>query len=136
VEGLFDFLYVDPNPFNLTKNIIASGWKTTLRSVEILQPNKSDAVSYPDHSARPPSLWAHAVVVEMAQQQVRAAEYVVGPLTTSSHHPFRYRGSRHKTRRSISEKSRTTNPRFRKTKSYTSTSATAMYPLPKVSLTR
>lgn len=67
-EELSDFLYIDPNPFNLTKNITASEWENTLRSIEILQPNKSDVVSYLDHSARSPSLWAHVVVVERAQQ--------------------------------------------------------------------
>jgi hypothetical protein len=53
---------------NLTKNITASGWENTLRSVEILRPNKSNVVSYLGHSARPPPPWAHVVVVERAQQ--------------------------------------------------------------------
>ena len=79
-EELFNFLYNGPNSLNLTRTPTFSGWENTVRSIQLLQPNKSDVISYLDHSASPPSRWAHVIVTERAQPLARAAEYMVGPL--------------------------------------------------------
>jgi primary-amine oxidase len=79
-DELFDFLYNVPNNLNLTKIPTGSSWENTVRSIELLQPNKSDIVSYLDHSAGAPSRWAHVVVGEKVQPRARAAHYMVGPL--------------------------------------------------------
>ena len=53
-------------------------WRRLL--VELLHPNKSDALAYLDGSAPPPERYAHAVLDFRSTEEPYIQDYVVGPL--------------------------------------------------------
>ena len=52
----------------------------SIQSLEILRPNKTDALPYLDSDAHQPSRWAQLVAIERGDNQTAIAHYMVGPL--------------------------------------------------------
>ena len=62
----------------------AFGKETLIDQIEVLRPNKSDAVSYLDGSGARPDRHARVSIVHTKDNQTRFIEYMVGPLPPSN----------------------------------------------------
>lgn len=66
--------------FNLVMADNATDWDNTLALVELLQPNKTDALAYLDGTSPPPARYAHAVLDIRSVDEAYMQDFVVGPL--------------------------------------------------------
>ncbi|KAA8904616.1 copper amine oxidase [Sphaerosporella brunnea] len=74
-----DFLFAHSG-YNLTLAANATDNDNTLALVELLAPNKSDALSYLDGAGRPPTRYAHVVLDIRAVPEPYIQDFTVGPL--------------------------------------------------------
>ncbi|KUJ06762.1 copper amine oxidase [Mollisia scopiformis] len=65
---------------NLTDSTKATSDDNAILLVELLQPNKSDVLSYLDGSTGAPTRWARAVIQYGATEEPYTANYMAGPL--------------------------------------------------------
>ncbi|CZR64645.1 related to copper amine oxidase [Phialocephala subalpina] len=65
---------------NLTDSAKATSDDNAIKLIELLQPNKSDVLSYLDGSSGPPARWARVVVEQGATKEAHVTNYMVGPL--------------------------------------------------------
>ena len=79
-EELYDFLYDGQTDLNLTRHPVGEGVENTVRSIEVLRPNKTDVLTYFDNSADTPPRWAHLIATEHGLSRTKLAQYMVGPL--------------------------------------------------------
>lgn len=79
-EQILEFLYTVPNDLNLTREANATAWDNHIAIVEVLHPNKTDAVRYLDGDAPPPPRYARIIINEGATDHAGLLEYSVGPL--------------------------------------------------------
>ena len=77
---LYDFLYQGQSDLNLTRHPIGEGVENGVHSIEVLRPNKTDALPYLDSSGEEPLRWAHLIATEHGLNGTRLAQYMVGPL--------------------------------------------------------
>ncbi|KAF2233127.1 amine oxidase catalytic domain-containing protein [Viridothelium virens] len=85
--GLTDDEFADTTAFlhqqkflNLTAVSNATAWDNIIVTIDLLQPNKSDAINYLDNGAPAPPRYAHATVQFGATLEPYVQEYQVGPL--------------------------------------------------------
>lgn len=81
---LLKFLHTVPNNLNLSLGPSNSRFRNFVLRVELLRPNKSQALSYIDHSsqAKPPR-WATVLIYNGTGSDATLDEYAVGPLPPS-----------------------------------------------------
>jgi primary-amine oxidase len=82
-QDILHYLYTVPNGLNLTRTGNATAWDNHVAFIEVLVPNKTDALRYLDSDATLPSRYARVVVNRGATEQAGIVEYSVGPLPTS-----------------------------------------------------
>lgn len=83
-QDILNYLYTVPNDLNLTRTGNATAWDNRIAFMEVLVPNKTDALRYLDRSqAVLPPRYARVVVNHGATEQACIMEYSVGPLPTS-----------------------------------------------------
>lgn len=82
-EEILDFLYTGPNNLNLTRAENTTAWDNHIAVVEVLHPNKTDALRYLDSDASIPPRYARVVINQGATEQAGLLEYSVGPLPPS-----------------------------------------------------
>lgn len=73
------WLFAQPE-LNLTISDDAGEWDNSILLVELMQPNKSDALSYIDGSGPPPARYAHVVIDHRASEDPYYGDILVGPL--------------------------------------------------------
>ncbi|KAL9111597.1 MAG: hypothetical protein Q9187_007909 [Circinaria calcarea] len=69
---------------NLTSVVNATAWDNVILTVELLQPNKSDALSYLDSGAQAPARYAKTTLQFGATLEPYIQEYMVGPLPATN----------------------------------------------------
>ncbi|KAL8685663.1 MAG: hypothetical protein Q9218_007622 [Villophora microphyllina] len=74
----------DQKDLNLTAASNATSWDNKILTVELLQPNKSDAISYLDSTSQAPVRQARAILRFGATLEPYLQEYVVGPLPVAA----------------------------------------------------
>ncbi|OCL04443.1 amine oxidase catalytic domain-containing protein [Glonium stellatum] len=77
------FLHSQSN-LNLTAATNATSWDNIILGLELLQPNKSDALSYLDSGAPAPGRYARATVQFGATDEPYIQEWMVGPLPVTN----------------------------------------------------
>ena len=83
-EALAVAVYLfDSSEYNLTATANATNWDNTLALVELLQPNKTDALEYADKDGEKPKRYAHAVIDIRSVEEAYILDVVVGPLPVS-----------------------------------------------------
>ncbi|KAE8447169.1 hypothetical protein EG329_011000 [Mollisiaceae sp. DMI_Dod_QoI] len=73
-------LLLSTSVLNLTDSAKATSDDNAILLVELLQPNKSDVISYLNGSSGPPARWARAVIEQGASKTAYIVNYMVGPL--------------------------------------------------------
>jgi len=81
-DGLLEFLYTKPNDLNLTRVDNATTWDNHIALVEVLPPNKTDALEFLQSNAAP-QRWARVVINQGATDKAGIVQYMVGPLPAS-----------------------------------------------------
>ena len=82
-QDILNYLYTLPNGLNLTRTGNATAWDNHIAIIEVLVPNKTDALRYLDSKAAVPPRYARVIVNHGATEQAGLMEYSVGPLPTS-----------------------------------------------------
>ncbi|KAK3989769.1 putative copper amine oxidase [Cladorrhinum sp. PSN332] len=77
--AVVEWLFQQPD-LNLTTTDKAGTWDNTIQLVEAMWPNKTDALSYIDGAAQPPTKYAHVVLNNRAVEDAHYADIIVGPL--------------------------------------------------------
>ncbi|KAH8888326.1 putative membrane copper amine oxidase [Thozetella sp. PMI_491] len=79
---------------NLTVSENATDWDNSVVLIELLRPNKTDALAYIDSGSSTPTRYAHIVLDNRASEEPTYADIVVGPLpidnTTTKWEPLTY----------------------------------------------
>ena len=75
-QSVRELLFSRPE-LNLTQGIEAGPYDNTLRLVEILQPNKTEVLSYFNSESGPPERWVRAVINEGAGERPQIVNYMV-----------------------------------------------------------
>ncbi|KAF5658677.1 peroxisomal amine oxidase [Fusarium heterosporum] len=95
-QSLTDKEYADVTAYlhqqkdlNLTSVANSTSWDNVIVTLDLLQPNKTDALSYLDGHAAAPARYARATLQFNSQLQPYIQEYMVGPL------PLRNRTAQH-----------------------------------------
>lgn len=83
VAEIYRFLYNGDNELNLTRHPAHPEWQNYIGLLEIIQPNKTDVISYIDGSSSTPARWARLAVAQGASVEPVLANYMVGPLPVS-----------------------------------------------------
>jgi len=83
-DAIVTFLHERPNALNLTKNVTTWGRGDFVNLIEVLRPNKSDAVPYLDNHANIPERWARVVVTQNHEDTAYVSNYMLGPLPVSN----------------------------------------------------
>ncbi|KAJ7186602.1 copper amine oxidase [Mycena filopes] len=73
---------------NLTANADAGAWDNAIEVVDLVQPNKTDALAYLDHGGPLPPRYALARIVFGATEEPYLQEFIVGPLPISKHSTY------------------------------------------------
>ncbi|KAG8532817.1 uncharacterized protein KY384_002695 [Bacidia gigantensis] len=81
--SVITFLHAQPS-LNLTAAATATSWDNKIQQVELLQPNKSDALSYLDSGSAAPKQYVRAVIRFGATPEPYIQEYQVGPLPVTN----------------------------------------------------
>ncbi|KLU86645.1 hypothetical protein MAPG_05657 [Magnaporthiopsis poae ATCC 64411] len=93
VGSVVDWLF-QQRGLNLTHTEDAGDWDNTIISVEVMRPNKSDALSYIDGGGPMPAKFARVTLDQRATENAVIAEVLVGPLpispATASWSPLAY----------------------------------------------
>ncbi|KAI5363237.1 putative copper amine oxidase [Septoria linicola] len=83
---------------NLTTSDVAGEWDNTVLLVELMQPNKTDALNYIDSSGAVPARYAHVVLDKRATLEPTYSDILVGPLPvqngTTTWQPLEYTHTR------------------------------------------
>ncbi|ODO11062.1 hypothetical protein I350_01664 [Cryptococcus amylolentus CBS 6273] len=90
--GIVGFLH-NQTVLNLTAVDDAGDWDNTITVVDLLPPNKTDALSYMDGDGAKPDRYAYASILFGATEEPYAQDFVVGPLPVSSattYYPYTY----------------------------------------------
>lgn len=74
--AIINFLLKTPS-LNLTDSAKATGDDNAILLVELLQPNKSDVLSYLAGSSGAPARWARAVIEQRTTDEAHTANYMV-----------------------------------------------------------
>jgi primary-amine oxidase len=82
-EEILKFLYTVPNELNLTRAENATAWDNHIAVVEVLHPNKTDALRYFDSDDAVPPRYARLIINQGATEQAGLLEYSIGPLPPS-----------------------------------------------------
>jgi primary-amine oxidase len=82
-QDILNYLYTVPNDLNLTRTANATSWNNHIAFIEVLVPNKTDALHYLDSNEVVPPRYARLIVNHGATQQAAIMEYSIGPLPTS-----------------------------------------------------
>ncbi|KAF2105040.1 copper amine oxidase [Rhizodiscina lignyota] len=82
-DELLEYLYSGPNDLNLTRSEKATAWDNHVAFVEVLPPNKTDAIKYLEGTDAPPARWARISVNNGSTEQAGIYQYMVGPLPTT-----------------------------------------------------
>ncbi|KAH7144289.1 copper amine oxidase [Dactylonectria estremocensis] len=77
--SVVEWLFAQPS-LNLTTSEDAGSWDNTLLLVELMRPNKSEALSYVDDSGVLPTRYARAVISHQADENLYFQDILVGPL--------------------------------------------------------
>ncbi|WVQ79580.1 hypothetical protein IAT38_001680 [Cryptococcus sp. DSM 104549] len=80
--GVISFLH-NQTDLNLTAVDDAGDWDNTIMVVDLLAPNKSDALAYIDGNGTKPERWAIASLLFAATEEPYVQDLVVGPLPAS-----------------------------------------------------
>ncbi|WWC90478.1 uncharacterized protein L201_005414 [Kwoniella dendrophila CBS 6074] len=81
------------NDLNLTAQEDAGSWDNTIMVVDLLPPNKTDALNYFDGDGDKPERWAIASLLFGATEEPYAQDWVVGPIPTtenSTYYPYTF----------------------------------------------
>ncbi|KAL8392348.1 hypothetical protein RB595_002514 [Gaeumannomyces hyphopodioides] len=93
VGSVVDWLFRQRG-LNLTRTEDAGDWDNTIISVEVMRPNKSDALGYIDGNGPEPAKYARVTLDQRATDSPVIAEILVGPLpisrATASWSPLAY----------------------------------------------
>ncbi|RPA74463.1 amine oxidase catalytic domain-containing protein [Ascobolus immersus RN42] len=76
---LTSFLIKDSG-LNLTLSENATAWDNTIITLELLTPNKTDALAHTDGTSAPPTRYAHVVIDFRAREDAYIQNFMVGPL--------------------------------------------------------
>ena len=98
VTELYEFLYKQAD-LNLTKSPQRYGRENYVSEIEVLRPNKSDAVAFLSDGGARPARYARVSVVESNFNEAFICDYKVGPLPPSDKTqalPLRYRHASHR----------------------------------------
>ena len=83
---------------NLTTTELAGEWDNAVLLVELMPPNKTDALAYIDNSGTPPVRYAHVVLDNRATLEATYSDILVGPLPvqngTTAWQPLEYTTTR------------------------------------------
>ncbi|KEY64646.1 hypothetical protein S7711_02847 [Stachybotrys chartarum IBT 7711] len=77
--SIVEWLFGQPE-LNLTTTEEATAWDNTLLIVELMQPNKSDALAYIDGNSCAPTRYAHAILNFQNSSEPYYQDILVGPL--------------------------------------------------------
>ncbi|CAI6089956.1 unnamed protein product [Clonostachys chloroleuca] len=77
--SVVEWLFAQPD-LNLTTAEDAGSWDNTLLLVELMHPNKTDALAYLDGTAGAPTRYVHAVISHQASEDPYYQDILVGPL--------------------------------------------------------
>ncbi|KAK4970550.1 hypothetical protein LTR66_011535 [Elasticomyces elasticus] len=80
---IYAFLHEEFADLNLTKHP-KSGQENFISFIEVLRPNKTDALLYLADTANVPQRWARVALAQNVQDQALIVYYMVGPLPISS----------------------------------------------------
>jgi len=80
---ILDYLYNVPNNLNLTRAANSSTWDNHIAVIEVLHPNKTDALKYLDSDDAIPPRYAKVIVNQGSTEQAGLVQYSVGPLPPS-----------------------------------------------------
>ncbi|KAK2596780.1 hypothetical protein QQS21_006108 [Conoideocrella luteorostrata] len=84
-DDVIDFLHQHSTGLNLTAEDSAGSWDNRILLVELLAPNKSDALPYMNkQTTKPPPRCARATLMFGATPQPYLQDYVVGPLPVTN----------------------------------------------------
>ncbi|WRT68621.1 uncharacterized protein IL334_005599 [Kwoniella shivajii] len=78
---------------NLTSVDDAGSWDNTIMVIDLLAPNKTDALDYLDKNGTMPERWAIASLLFGATEEPYAQDWVVGPIpitNDSSYYPYTF----------------------------------------------
>ncbi|KAJ2906807.1 hypothetical protein MKZ38_010798 [Zalerion maritima] len=91
------WLFAQPE-LNLTTSGEAGEWDNTIILVELMAPNKTDALAYLDGTGSAPDRYAHAIIDHAAGEDAYYGDIIVGPLPvvngTTTWQPLEYPYSR------------------------------------------
>lgn len=90
--GIIAFLH-SQTELNLTAVNDAGDWDNTITVVDLLPPNKTEALSYMDGNGTKPERWGIASLLCGATEEPYAQDLVVGPLPVSEvtiYYPYTY----------------------------------------------
>ncbi|KAH7000475.1 copper amine oxidase [Ilyonectria destructans] len=81
--SIVEWMFAQPE-LNLTASEDAGSWDNTLLLVELMRPNKTDALSYVDDAGSLPTRYAHAVISHQADENPYYQDILVGPLPVAN----------------------------------------------------
>ncbi|KAI8241344.1 hypothetical protein K4K57_000053 [Colletotrichum sp. SAR 10_99] len=81
--GVTEWLFAQTE-LNLTQSENATSWDNTIVLVELMAPNKSEALAYIDGSAAAPARYAHVLIDFSASEDPEYQDIIVGPLPVTN----------------------------------------------------